>query len=444
MEPVTGFEYFPVEFDKFAHPSAANDGQQQALDSRLQSGKITDLLVMSHGWNNDMLEAESLYHELLSNMRKLLDQGRVPQLAGRTFAVLGVLWPSKKFADKDLIPSGAAGIVNTVAVDAVRDQLKALRGAFDADDADEKLTQLQGLLPKLDDSSKSRRQFVETCRSLVIVRSEDQEAQSTSFFETADALDVFERLQQPTSFISNDAPATELGGAQGIAESQGEAAGLADFFSGPISAARNVLNYTTYYQMKERAGLVGSQGVNPWLRTVREKYPELRIHVIGHSFGCRLVTATIAGKDEHSVVKVNSMSLLQAAFSHHAFSANWNGKGGQGFYLRVVQQSAVSGPVVITCTVNDKAVGVAYPIASLLAGQDAAGLGDKDSAYGGLGRNGAQKSQALEMVMAKGGGPYSLQKGKLHNFLADACIENHGDVRNESVAALVLAAIAAG
>jgi hypothetical protein len=165
--------------------------------------------------------------------------------------------------------------------------------------------------------------------------------------------------------------------------------------------------------------------------------------VIGHSFGGRVVTASVAGKDDNSVVTVNSMSLLQSAFSHHAFSSDWDGHGSKGFYLRVVQKQAVSGPTVITCTVNDKAVGIAYPIASLLAGQDASGLGDKDSRFGGLGRNGAQKSGATELVLQKGAHSYSLQAGKMHNFTADTCIESHGDVRNETVAGLVLGTLSA-
>ena len=440
MEPVTGFDYFAVEFDKAAKPVAQDNAQFTALEQFLQSKRPSDLIVISHGWNNDIQEAQDLYHELLSNMRKLLDQGLFPALAGRTFAVLGVLWPSKKFAEKDLIPSGAAGLTNPVAVAAVREQLQGLKGAFDAKDGDAKLTELQGLLPRLEDSTKAQRQFIEICRTLVKTRSGDTEAQSNSFFDSQDALDVFQRLQLPTSYLSADPVQTELGGAQGLGDSEASAAGLSDFFSGVVSGARNALNYTTYYQMKERAGLIGSEGVNPWLQKIRAQYPELRIHVIGHSFGGRVVTASVAGKDDNSVVKVNSMALLQAAFSHHAFSSDWDGHGGKGFYLRVVQKQAVSGPTVITCTVNDKAVGIAYPLASLLAGQDAAGLGDKDSRFGGLGRNGAQKSNAIELVLQQGVHSWPLQAGKMHNFTADTCIQSHGDVRNETVAGLVLAA----
>ena len=37
------------------------------------SAGVTDLLVLSHGWNNDMAEARALYDELLGNVEKLLD-----------------------------------------------------------------------------------------------------------------------------------------------------------------------------------------------------------------------------------------------------------------------------------------------------------------------------------------------------------------------------------
>ena len=137
------------------------------------------------------------------------------------------------------------------------------------------------------------------------------------------------------------------------------------------------------------------------------------------------------------------MSLLQAAFSHHGFAKNWDDRGSSGFFHRVVEKDAISGPIVITCTQNDKAVGLAYPIASLLAGQTASGLGDKDNKYGGMGRNGAQKSDAIELKMAAVGAPYTLRAKRFSNLNADLFIKDHGDVSNREVAYLLLSTIAA-
>ena len=57
-----------------------------------------------------MSDARKLYAKFLACLRDVLDGKPVAGIAGRSFAVMAVLWPSMKFADEDLIPSGAAGI----------------------------------------------------------------------------------------------------------------------------------------------------------------------------------------------------------------------------------------------------------------------------------------------------------------------------------------------
>lgn len=442
MKNFPAFQYFPIKFNKEA--KLFSPAEVDALTHHLDQVGTTDLIVISHGWNNDMAEADALYEDFFSNAAALLANGKVPALADRTFAVMGVLWPSKKFADKELIPSGAAGITSAVEVAELRTKLDALADAFDALDAPGKIQQLKALLPKLEDSDKACREFAEIARALVQPNTEDDDDGSRDFVMMK-PLDLFKALAQPISYVAVEPPDTSGGAAGfGIGIETGNAAGLGDFVSGVLSGARNLLNLTTYYQMKERAGRTGAEGVNPILRQIRAAHPALRIHLVGHSFGGRVVTAAVAGVDDATVLSANSMSLLQAAFSHHGFAMNWDGKGGNGFFRRVVGKNAISGPVIITCTSNDRAVGIAYPIASLVAGQTAAGLGDKHSKYGGIGRNGAQKTpEAVDSKMVEEGVPYALQPGKLHNLNADAFIKDHGDVSNPRVAYAVLSAVAA-
>ena len=92
----------------------------------------------------------------------------------------------------------------------------------------------------------------------------------------------------------------------------------------------------------------------------------------------------------------------------------------------------VAGPVTITCTKNDKAVGLAYAIASRLAGQVASALGDENDKYGGIGRNGAQKTTATHigelLEVAEAYPPFT--GNKLFNLKSDSFISSHGDVRN--------------
>jgi cation transport regulator ChaC len=109
----------------------------------------------------------------------------------------------------------------------------------------------------------------------------------------------------------------------------------------------------------------------------------------------------------------------------------------------------VQGPIVITHTANDDAVGVAYPIASKLAGQEASAIGDRESLFGGLGRNGAvDTSEVVEGSMVDANSDYSFERspGRIYNLLADQYIrdrpgvEAHGDVTNREVANVVASA----
>jgi pimeloyl-ACP methyl ester carboxylesterase len=202
------------------------------------------------------------------------------------------------------------------------------------------------------------------------------------------------------------------------------------------------MNFATYYQMKERAGTVGREGLSLLMRDIRTRRPDLKLHLIGHSFGGRLVTAAAAGRDDQPAVKPDTLVLLQAAFSHHGFAQRFDGTR-DGFFRRVVANQMIEGPVVITCTQNDRAVGLAYPLASLIAGQVAAELGDKNDLYGGMGRNGAQKTpEANDGTLLAVGGTYAFQAGALYNLNADRVIHDHSDICKDEVAHALLTAIA--
>jgi hypothetical protein len=234
-------------------------------------------------------------------------------------------------------------------------------------------------------------------------------------------------------------------GTGGPGAGQGGAAGIGSFFSGIKAAALNVLNFTTYYQMKARAGAVGKRGVAPLIREIKSLHAPLKIHLVGHSFGGRLMAATASALDKSAIapkaVPVETLSLLQAAFSHYGFSDKWDGSH-PGAFRNVLASKQVKGPILATCTANDKAVGLAYPMASLLAGQVAAGVGDKNDKYGGIGRNGAQLTpESVSLKLLAAGKPYEFSAGKIHNLLADEFVKNHSDIAGEEVAYAVLAAI---
>jgi hypothetical protein len=106
----------------------------------------------------------------------------------------------------------------------------------------------------------------------------------------------------------------------------------------------------------------------------------------------------------------------------------------------MVDQHRLSGSTIITHTRNDKAVGIAYAIASSIADQAAEGLGDADSPFGGLGSNGAQHTPEadIEQALQDVGTTYRFAGGGIHNLLADRFVSGHSDVSNTQVANAVL------
>jgi hypothetical protein len=441
---------FDVEFTK--------DGDiflEQQIDELLAGlAPVTDLLVLTHGWNNDKADASQLYLELLGNIDKLLDlrneasvpvplQGFVDRLRNRNFATVRVFWPSKKFTDADLIPGGgatsaAAEAENAAAVDRILDRLKddpQMLGGVDRNPVHvTAMESAKALVPQLA-TTDAKKEFVKLLRSILDPSMKENDDASAGFFGV-DAETLFENAQTPV--VAPAAPGSGAGGGSSVGN--GGAAGLGDLLSGVQAAARRIANFATYYQMKSRAGTVGSKGVADLLRKVRGPKPAIRIHLVGHSFGGRVVTA--AAHAQPAATDLVTMSLLQAAFSHNSLSEGFGEDHKEkGFFRALVDEKRISGPVIITHTKNDKAVGIAYPLASRIAGQNAAALGDQNDPYGGMGRNGAQNTKEADNQFTLGlpGTPYSFEKGKIHNISSDL-IQDHGDVRRIEVAYAILSA----
>lgn len=441
MGSIANFPYFEVQFTKEGKVFDSNEVQK--LLDYLNQQAVTDLFVISHGWNNDMNDARQLYQNFFGYIRQIMDGGQVAGVGARKFAILAVLWPSKKFAEQALIAGGAASL-ESVMTDAIKEQLALLQALIAEPETAPVFEKLQALIPKLEDSPSARQEFVHLVRSLLNSEAADDEDATTDFFKLGSE-EVMNRLSHPI-----------LAPPEGTAEGEGGVAEIGDFtpetaegaagflnFGGFTAAAGNILNFATYYEMKQRAGNVGQNGLNPLLQEIRTQHPSLKLHLIGHSFGGRLVTATALGTGNLPPLKIETISLLQAAFSHYGFAEKFEGDK-NGFFRKVVVNKGVAGPILITHTKNDTAVGIAYPIASALAQDDASALGDENDRFGGMGRNGAQKTlEAIKnLSLLPVGGAYQLQAGKLHNLRADDFIKSHGDICNPQVAYAILTAVA--
>jgi hypothetical protein len=139
--------------------------------------------------------------------------------------------------------------------------------------------------------------------------------------------------------------------------------------------------------------------------------------------------------------------LLQGAFSHNGFALAGD-QTKEGVFRPVIAGKKVRGPILISHTRNDKAVGIAYPIASRLSGVTAAALGDENDIYGGLGSNGAQTADTTPERVAGTllgvGATYPWAKAVKasvpYNLKADEFIKSHSDiVKPEAAYALTIA-----
>ena len=203
-----------------------------------------------------------------------------------------------------------------------------------------------------------------------------------------------------------------------------------------------LLNLTTWYMMKARCGTVGV-GVASAVRTLKSGRPTLKIHLVGHSLGARVMAAAAKALCSPPPVQPDSLTLLEAAFSHYGFSAD-NGHGSAGFFRDVIAKHVVKGPFVSTFSFQDTVVEKAYAIASRLASDNTEAVGDATDPFGGLGRNGTQKTtEAVVDVLHAPGTPYDFKPGVVNNLDGSGgLIKDHSDVTNATVTYAFASALA--
>src|SRR5207248_2332174 len=131
MNNIAGIPYVAAHFDKDGAPL----NEQQVT---LPAG-ATDVIVMSHGWNNTEEQAEQLYSELFTNFAAVAPD----QLQKKKLAIVGVIWPSKKFTDvvetavAEQARGGGAGFGTTSAAvdETIKAKLDLIAKMFDSEAA---------------------------------------------------------------------------------------------------------------------------------------------------------------------------------------------------------------------------------------------------------------------------------------------------------------------
>ncbi len=443
MATKNGFPYAELEFDAKGKFGAAQ--LKAALDT-LRAPGLTDVLVLSHGWNNDIADARKWYGAYLDFLRKEVDARNVPGIDTRKVGVIAVFWPSKKFADSELVAGNASSVGAPVTKASVKKQLTLLASAFPDKASKAKFAAAEKLLDKIETDVAAQRKFVDLLRTFWTTGKSGADAlPATGAKKPGDQ--VLKLLAAPVL----DLPKGKIGGGSGGATSIGGAGGgagtnagqAANIFGSILGGVRNALNMTTYYTMKERAGTVGADGLAPVVQRIQREFPALKVHLAGHSFGGRVVTACANALPKGAANRVQSLFLMQAAFSHYGMAQKYDGTS-NGLFRSVISDKKVAGPIYITYTAKDKAVGLAYPLASRLGGQVASAMGDENDKYGGIGRNGAQKTpEVTPHELLPTSQQYAFNAGGVYNLDANAIITGHSDICRPEVAHALASAIAA-
>ena len=418
MTDINGLAYYEVDFNAdgtFDTTTGSGDG---GLPTAIAAGGVTDLFVLSHGWNNGVDSARDLYQAMFGLLADQLGK-HLP-----TSAAVGVIWPSLLFPDDD--PATAPPVPSTGAQLAA-----ALAPAFPGQQ--QQLTTMGQLLDQQPQDPSKLTEFHDLAKGLVTTPPQGIEDTGEAALLTADT-------------------ATAFGQAATMAPpASGDAQGIENPFTALWSGAREVLRTLSYYEMKNRAGVIGQHGLGPLLSNLTGPGGPPRIHLMGHSFGARLVAYSLAGlRDDQTgtASPVKSLTLIQGAFSHFTFASSLmfdpSRSGGLAGYT-----NRVDGPLLATFSSADRAVGWWYPTASLLAGQDSESAEDPTYRWGAMGHDAYQQIPTpADVVLAGQGQPYNFQAAAFYGLDANAVICKdlspisgaHSDIRHPEVLWAVISA----
>jgi hypothetical protein len=204
------------------------------------------------------------------------------------------------------------------------------------------------------------------------------------------------------------------------------------------------LNLTTFLLMFHRCGEVGEKGMSQVVRQVRGA-ANPRMHLVGHSLGGRAVTACAKALLDDPPLQVDTMLLLQAAYSHFGLSAAATTaskiRHPRGHFRDLVEKNVVKGPILATHSERDLVVALAYTPMAAISLNNARAIGDENSPFGGIGRNGVLDTvEAERLELNDAGVAYTFAADKkIHNLNGSrkvngvSLIDSHGDVTSPAI-----------
>ncbi|MEH2069142.1 MAG: hypothetical protein V7K47_13440 [Nostoc sp.] len=427
----TSLTYYLIAFDangkeREKHGQLISQNVVDILSNSRQSQQpITDVFLMSHGWQGDIPAATSQYDKWIAAMAKnQADIQKMQQVRpGFNPLLIGLHWPSKPWGDEDLNEvSLGKRIVSFDTTDNLEEEFvnQYAQSISDTEAAREALRTIFTAGVEYDVAPDILPSEVRQAYEVLI-----KEASLGNGGEDADEWSKNESL--------NLQPETLYQSLLIEQESQDVSFGIED----NVKSARDVFlsfpRLLSFWMMKDRARKIGqTSGFNLLNRLQQVTDNTVRFHLMGHSFGCIFVSACVAGtKNNNKLVRpINSLALIQGALSLWSFCSNVPyRKNLPGYFRSIISEGKVAGPIVTTQSKYDNAVKNAYPMAGTLGifgGQDIdfdPNSGNTPKRYpgvGGIGFYGIQ-GDGLEIINDEKGmltleESYNFQSGKIYNL----------------------------
>ncbi|MFF5407376.1 serine-threonine protein kinase [Streptomyces misionensis] len=418
--------YWELTFDANGD---VDPSERDHLLAQVTERGVRDLVVFAHGWNEDRSTATALYRGFFAPFPGLAPHARL--------GYVGVVWPSMRFSDEPIpdfpksVPATEAEAAPGPALD--KDTRRALLAVFPG-----RASVLDRLARLLDERPAGDAGLAEFGRLVRLLLDGAQRPAADT-----------DEPGLPAVFTEEPATAcAEFADALGAVAAPGGAEGFG--LPNPWEGAKELLRQAAYYTMKGRAGTVGEHGLGPLLGRLAAVAPGVRVHLVGHSFGGRLVSFALRGLPS-AVRTVKSVTLLEGAFSHYAFAQRLPDDPHRSGALKD-QQRRIDGPLVCCYSRFDAALGTFYPLASRLSGDDRSCLGNEIAAvlgprWGALGHDGVQSvtgTVTLDLARALAGG---LPASGCVNIDAASVVRRggppagaHSDILHPELARVVLAA----
>jgi hypothetical protein len=363
---------------------------------------ITDVFVFSHGWMADLPATRRQYAKWVTAMSR--SRGDIEQLTelrpGFRPLLVGLHWPSRPWSEEEF---GAA--------------------SFDPQAAPA-LRLVEEYAATIADTTEAR----DALKVILAAAITDPDPAALPP-EVADAYAVLDR----EAGLGDDGPGADPGADREsfdpdrIMQDAKDEVSFGRFGIGSLLAPLRVLSF---WKMKDRGRRFGETGGRSLLDGLQRSTADtVRFHLMGHSFGCIVVSAMLAGPRGADLVRpVHSAALLQGAFSLWSYCSDIPvARGRPGYFHTVVDGSRVAGPIITSQSTFDVAVGRYYPLGAGAAGQ-------VDFAPGELPRYGAVGTFGLrgpgptieDRKMLPADQPYGFVPRRIYNLESSQYIRQGG------------------